>query len=58
MTNVEQRAFEKRYPTVAARRAADEAFDRLPLETTIGEACRVWEWTYLSAGGRVKGGER
>lgn len=47
------KSFEALYPTKVAREKADEAFDKLPLETSLGEACRVWEWTYLDAGGRV-----
>lgn len=50
-------SFEARYPTKRAREIADEAFDRLPLETSLGEACRAWEWAYLDAGGIVKEGE-
>lgn len=47
--------FEEMYPTQHARHAADRAFDALPLSTSLGEAIRVWEWTYLDAGGVVKG---
>lgn len=47
---------ERLYPTRRAREIADYAFDRLPLSTTIGECMRVWEWTYLDAGGLVMKG--
>lgn len=49
-----QRSFEAMYPTKHAREKADEVFDRLPLETPIGECIRLWEWHYLDAGGMVK----
>jgi hypothetical protein len=48
------KSFEAMYPTKAAREKADAMFDKLPLETTIAEAIRRWEWTYLDAGGIVK----
>lgn len=48
---------EERYPTQRARTVANAALDKLPLETSLGEACRVWEWHYLDAGGIVNGGE-
>jgi len=49
-------SLEKLYPTKEARVKADAAFDRLPLSTTMGEACRVWELEYLKAGGKVAKG--
>ncbi len=57
MKKAKTMSFEARYPTKRAREIADYAFDKLPLETQIGECCRVWEWTYLDAGGIVKGTE-
>lgn len=48
-------SFESMYPTRAARDVADEAFDSLPLSTTLSEAIRVWEHAYLTAGGLVRG---
>ena len=51
-------SFETRYPTKKAREIADEVFDKLPLETQLGECCRVWEFTYLDAGGIVRKTEK
>jgi hypothetical protein len=47
-------SFEAIYPTKRARELADQAFDRLPLSTSLGEAIRVWDLAYLEAGGIVK----
>jgi hypothetical protein len=52
-----QLSFEARYPTKRAREIADAVFDKLPLETQLGECCRAWEWAYLNANGIVKGTE-
>lgn len=51
---MKKRTFESRYPTLKARILADTVFDGLPLDTTLGEAIRAWEWAYLDAGGIVK----
>lgn len=49
-----QRSFESVYPTKHAREKADAVFDRLDLDTPIGECIRRWELAYLEAGGMVK----
>ncbi len=51
---VKKLSFEYRYPTKRARELADEVFDKMPLETTLAESIRAWEWAYLNAGGIVK----
>jgi hypothetical protein len=51
---VKKQTFDERYPTRHARALADTVFDAMPLTTTLAEAIRAWEFTYLEAGGLVK----
>jgi len=48
------KSFEAFYPTKHAREVADKVFDALPLDTSLGEACCIWEYEYLKAGGLVR----
>jgi hypothetical protein len=54
MKRPESRSFEATYPTKRAREAADAVIDALPLEASMAEHLRLWELTYLEAGGIVK----
>lgn len=47
----------RRYPTQRARDRADAAVDELSIHLPLSEHIRVWELTYLEAGGRVNGGD-
>jgi hypothetical protein len=49
--------FEQRYPTRPARELADRAVDTLSIHLPLAEHIRVWERTYLEAGGIVRGSE-
>lgn len=46
---------EKRFPTVAARKAADAAIDKLDVKAPMTEYIDTWYAAYVAAGGRVNG---
>lgn len=54
MERDEWNKFTKRYPNQRARKAADEAVDQLPNETSLINACEVWNDIYLSVAGSIR----
>ena len=48
----EYRWWREHFPTIAARNAADEAIDKLPVTAPMSEYIDAWIAAYMAAGGR------
>jgi len=53
MERIDWMEFTKIYPTQKARMAADDILDNVPDDTTLLEACKMWNDAYNDAGGII-----